>query len=894
MNTLPSLRNLPKNILHWSLFTGFMVFGNSQPVPYPRETSSFAQFSQDSGSTWVFIAVPSVFGALFILNFIKNKGILHTADEETPTRTPDFRSTACNTSSPNGASSDTNSVQTRYTQNNNDGQKKKVHHLNPEDLDMYPILPISEAIKVKEGYIPDIPIELQKEDLQLNSGEESDLTECTFCLEKIKMTDEVRRKELIDLSKDPEYVASMVKLAPDILVQHAENTNNPPKLISRTKNTLMFYIKNNSKLNVTFVSVTGRLSEYDDSSKVIEEVSFEELKIKKEVPPGEQLILNYRFNIYSEPSLYNVETSLKFTDENGVTWEKTPLDKTMEVFEYSQTKQAELQAENFRSAMHFDNSVLLDISNNEVFHARETATEQDVLNAVDWYINSLTTTFYNSDEPWLETDFIKTCACFFDSPLFKNYSSNVVSHVLDRFFCANASSVDCKEIWLEIVFLSLACNHSSAHYSELCDKNIFPALVNLILNSSDKSIVFSSILLCTNIIENNSVHLQDYQHYINDLAEFLLDYIEDTFDWHCEDYTQKSTLLLLSLNTFYIKNCKKLTLFADNLRLRDSSLNSASLLIPSKKKLKSKHLVLKSPLLQLLINRIGKFNAFAQNIVFILNRSYSDNSVIYHITRFISLVFRNSQLESEFFYKNDLNILVDIIIRELTNSLEVDLKYVLIKHKINEINYLLVQLLRKTLENNIDISIEMENAMNDHEHDFDHVNDLSFSRLSISDTVSHNDEPFSHKQRTFSDPNILPIKDTEYSMSYESSSSFCIPSSSLKENSHFLSSLHDDTGVLSRKNSSGSSVSYTNELGDYESSGSENSSSETRSSIFTEFDDSEKLLKREIELLSKKKIQSFLHSRRTARKHIQVCLQRCREIQALNSTGPKALTGKTR
>ncbi|PVV00914.1 hypothetical protein BB560_004688 [Smittium megazygosporum] len=96
------------------------------------------------------------------------------------------------------------------------------------------------------------------------------------------------------------------------------------------------------------LSKDPELSEYNDSSKVIEEVGFEELKIKKEVPPGEQLILNCRFIIYSEPSLYNVETSLKFTDKNGDTWEKTPLDKTMEVFEYSQTKQAELQAESKR------------------------------------------------------------------------------------------------------------------------------------------------------------------------------------------------------------------------------------------------------------------------------------------------------------------------------------------------------------------------------------------------------------------------------------------------------------------------------------------------------------------------------------------------------------------
>ncbi|PVV01113.1 hypothetical protein BB560_004481, partial [Smittium megazygosporum] len=194
MNTLPFLRNFPKNILHWSLFTGFMVFGNSQPVLYPRavETRSFGQFSKDSGSIWAFIAVPCILGFLLILNFMKNRGILFAASDENPTRTSCFESTACNTSSPNGASSDTTSVQTRYTQNNNGGQKKKVHHLNPEDLDMYPILPISEAINVKEGCIPDTPVELQKEYPELNSGEESSLTNCNFCLEKIKMTDEVR------------------------------------------------------------------------------------------------------------------------------------------------------------------------------------------------------------------------------------------------------------------------------------------------------------------------------------------------------------------------------------------------------------------------------------------------------------------------------------------------------------------------------------------------------------------------------------------------------------------------------------------------------------------------------------------------------------------------------
>ncbi|PVV01322.1 hypothetical protein BB560_004260 [Smittium megazygosporum] len=94
--------------------------------------------------------------------------------------------------SSNGVPNSVNSVPTRYTRNNNRCQLKKVHRLNPDDLDMYPILPLYEAIKVKQSYIPDMPTELEKGILQSKPEGELNSIDCSFCFQKIKMTDEVR------------------------------------------------------------------------------------------------------------------------------------------------------------------------------------------------------------------------------------------------------------------------------------------------------------------------------------------------------------------------------------------------------------------------------------------------------------------------------------------------------------------------------------------------------------------------------------------------------------------------------------------------------------------------------------------------------------------------------
>ncbi|PVU85623.1 hypothetical protein BB560_006961, partial [Smittium megazygosporum] len=74
---------------------------------------------------------------------------------------------------------------------NNNGSKKIISHLSPDDLTSYTIMSLSEAIKVKEKYVPESFTQLEKKEPLSEIDEKKDI-DCSICLETINMDDNVR------------------------------------------------------------------------------------------------------------------------------------------------------------------------------------------------------------------------------------------------------------------------------------------------------------------------------------------------------------------------------------------------------------------------------------------------------------------------------------------------------------------------------------------------------------------------------------------------------------------------------------------------------------------------------------------------------------------------------
>ncbi|PVU91429.1 hypothetical protein BB561_004394 [Smittium simulii] len=266
--------------------------------------------------------------------------------------------------------------------------------------------------------------------------------------------------------------------------------------------------------------------------------------------------------------------------------------------------------------MDFDGSVLLEIANNPTFQLPNTALDQDISNAVDWYINTLSN-FCQGDEPWLEPEFISTCESFFDSFLYKNYSASTYDH---------------------------------------------------------KNVIYSAIHFLREIIDNSALYPFEYNNRIDQLTEFLLDYVEKTFEFQYEDYTQTATLLLLFFKSvdsqrqdFNIGVGTNDILY--KLKNKEKSVTDSRLL----------EMQVRSNLFRKLEHRLGRIKGFSQNVVFILNRASAE------------LELENT---CEFDYKI-LKLYLQSLESLLTSS-----QYIEKKYKLGEISLMLVQMLRLLLQDN--------------------------------------------------------------------------------------------------------------------------------------------------------------------------------------------------
>ncbi|KAG0371081.1 hypothetical protein BGZ54_000529 [Gamsiella multidivaricata] len=126
-----------------------------------------------------------------------------------------------------------------------------------------------------------------------------------------------------------------------------------------------------------------------------------------------------------------------------------------------------------------------------------------------------------------------------------------------------------------------------------------------------------------------------------DFLHYLLDLVESTRTDVDEGLNYGAIKLLLAFNEQYM--------------LHQAALRAASNYTPS------------NPLLLVLADRPGASCTFGENLIFMLNRA-EETSLQTLILKLLYLFFTSpNQMLNEFFYTNDLHVLVDVVIRELRN-----------------------------------------------------------------------------------------------------------------------------------------------------------------------------------------------------------------------------------
>ncbi|PVU92704.1 hypothetical protein BB559_003628 [Furculomyces boomerangus] len=502
----------------------------------------------------------------------------------------------------------------------------------------------------------------------------------------------------------------LVKMAPNVTIRTVVYKNEPTKLLSRAKNNLMFYVVNDSPMNITFNKFFGELTDPKDFSRVIEKLA--DFNVNKVIEPSAKGFLDYKFRVRTKNmDVMGVTVSVEFTDENGGFWMTSPLNKTVQVT--LDETEAKWEKEIYTTITYF----VIEISNNPIFHNPETATQQDINNGIDWYINTLATEFQD-EEPWLEEEFINSCYSLFSSKMFLYYGTQVIERLLERTISSLA------KLWVEFTLLALS-GEKNKHLFVISKKHqLFSRLTQLILESEDQTTKFTAINLACGLVQNGGIGLAEHRIVDETFIEYILCYVEETSAFMNEEFTTTATKLLLSIDDYYYKNFRKLTLFKDSHMGRTALGNIG---FGNSLKNKSTDLgnlgyldglnVPESPLQKILINkRMGMCKGFAENIVFLFNRLEENLEAIEMTLMFLKRVF-DSNILCTMFYINDLCVMVDIIVRELEAATEPDKKicqlyllvidsilkldeYISCKHKIYDLELLLVSMLRKLLEDN--------------------------------------------------------------------------------------------------------------------------------------------------------------------------------------------------
>ncbi|KAG0364703.1 hypothetical protein BGX24_004486 [Mortierella sp. AD032] len=234
-------------------------------------------------------------------------------------------------------------------------------------------------------------------------------------------------------------------------------------------------------------------------------------------------------------------------------------------------------------------------------------------------------------------DLANCCYRLFDSDLFQNNSLAVISAVLDRAI----ESQEERDMWITYQTLLHAGKENPKVYYWIIKSEFLAKLKYQILETDGSMLQPLAVDLLFEICRVQSLKPRDLALVDEDLLHYLLDLVERTRTDADEGLNYSVIKLLLTFNEQYM--------------LHMAACRAARQYTPS------------NPLLSALSERPGASCTFGENLIFMLNRA-EESALQMLILKLLYLLFTSPhQTLNDFFYTNDLHVLVDVVIRELWN-----------------------------------------------------------------------------------------------------------------------------------------------------------------------------------------------------------------------------------
>ncbi|RIA96734.1 hypothetical protein C1645_871837 [Glomus cerebriforme] len=289
-----------------------------------------------------------------------------------------------------------------------------------------------------------------------------------------------------------------------------------------------------------------------------------------------------------------------------------------------------------------DNDIIYHLENSEQFWAElgEILTQgennQDsALNSIDVYIKFVS----DFQDEYLENEkeFMQCCYKLFVSPIYRSFSDNIIEHIIQL----AAKKTDVKELWVLYNILFLAGWENKKLFKQMMDvqeQKFVSKLKGHIESKDGGKLQQISIKLLFEICRVRRLSADELDLIDELFLNHLLDLVEKTRDNEDETFNYSVIRLILSFNEQFM--------------LAATSYEAAETIEENS-----------NTVLRVLKERIGSSKTFSENVIFMLNRTV-DHHIQMLILKLLYEVFTTTET-FEYFYTNDLRVLIDVFIREL-------------------------------------------------------------------------------------------------------------------------------------------------------------------------------------------------------------------------------------
>ncbi|KAF9187251.1 hypothetical protein BGZ51_001448 [Haplosporangium sp. Z 767] len=235
-------------------------------------------------------------------------------------------------------------------------------------------------------------------------------------------------------------------------------------------------------------------------------------------------------------------------------------------------------------------------------------------------------------------DLEQCCYCLFDSDVFHQNMEIITRSIIDRAI----QSPEEKDMWITYHVLLYAGKEIPKVLPWMLKSEFFAKLKYQILKQEGTRIQLLAVRLMYEMCRVQTLKECDLALVDKAFLHYLLDLVERTRTDEAECLNYNTIQLLLVFNEQFMLHMSSQPSYTQ----ADAGLDYKG-----------------NPLLEVLIHRIGTTCTFGGNLIFILNRA-DETALQMLVLKLLYLLFTSPSLY-EFFYTNDLHVLVDVVIREL-------------------------------------------------------------------------------------------------------------------------------------------------------------------------------------------------------------------------------------